>query len=126
MTLILGIGDNMLPRLVIHNSISIDGSTTGFNANLEVHYGILGSYEPDAMIVGSNTAKTGTQFFCDKIPPEEESDFKKPDIRPEDTRAYWMIADSRGILEGLMHVFRRSEYSKDVIVLVSEKLQSHT
>lgn len=111
----------MLPRLVIHNSISIDGSTTGFNANLEVHYGILGSYEPDAMIVGSNTAKTGTQFFCDKIPPEEESDFKKPDIRPEDKRAYWMIADSRGILEGLMHVFRRSEYSKDVIVLVSEK-----
>lgn len=111
----------MLPRLVIHNSISLDGSTTGFTANLDVHYGILGSYEPDAMIVGSNTAKTGTQFFCQKIPPEEEADFKKPEIRPEDTRAYWMIADSRGILEGLMHVFRRSEYSKDVIVLVSEK-----
>lgn len=111
----------MLPKLVIHNSISLDGSTTGFNANLEVHYGIMGSYEPDAMIVGSNTAKTGTEFFCDKIPPEEESDFKKPDIHPDDTRAYWMIADSRGILEGLMHVFRRSEYSKDVIVLVSEK-----
>lgn len=111
----------MLPKVVIHNSISLDGSTTGFTANLEVHYGILGSYEPDAMIVGSNTAKTGTEFFCQKIPPEEESDFKKPDIQPDDTRAYWMIADSRGILEGLMHVFRRSEYSKDVIVLVSEK-----
>lgn len=111
----------MLPRLIIHNSISLDGSTTGFTANLEVHYGILGSYEPDAMIVGSNTAKTGTQFFCEKIPLEEESDFQKPEIRPDDPRAYWMIADSRGILEGLMHVFRRSEYSKDVIVLVSEK-----
>lgn len=111
----------MLPRLIIHNSTSLDGSTTGFDANLEVHYGILGSYEPDAMIVGSNTAKTGTEFFCQKIPPEEESDFKKPEIQPDDTRAYWMIADSKGILEGLMHVFRRSEYSKDVIVLVSEK-----
>jgi len=55
------------------------------------------------------------------MPPEEESDFKKPEILPGDTRAYWMIADSRGILEGLMHVFRRSEYSKDVIVLVSDK-----
>ncbi|HOW13732.1 RibD family protein [Methanosarcina sp.] len=111
----------MLPKVVIHNTISLDGSTTGFDANLEVHYGILGSYEPDAMIVGSNTAKTGTEFFCQKIPPEEESDFKKPEILPGDTRAYWMIADSRGILEGLMHVFRRSEYSKDVIVLVSDK-----
>jgi 2,5-diamino-6-(ribosylamino)-4(3H)-pyrimidinone 5'-phosphate reductase len=110
----------MLPRLVIHNSISLDGSTIGFNANLEVHYGILSSYRPDALIVGSNTAKTGTQFFCEKVPPEEESDFKKPDILPDDTRAYWMVADSRGILEGLMHVFRRSEFSKDVIVLVSE------
>lgn len=111
----------MLPRLVIHNSISLDGSTTGFDANLDVHYGILGSYEPDAMIVGSNTAKVGTQFFCEKIPPEDKEDFKKPDIHPDDTRAYWMIADSKGTLEGLMHVFRRSEYSKDIIVLVSEK-----
>ena len=111
----------MIPKLVIHNSISLDGSTTGFEANLDVHYKILSSYEPDAMIVGSNTAKTGTQFFCEKIPHEEESDFSKPDIQPDDPRAYWLIADSRGVLEGLMHIFRRSEYSKDVIVLVSER-----
>jgi 2,5-diamino-6-(ribosylamino)-4(3H)-pyrimidinone 5'-phosphate reductase len=111
----------MLPKLVIHNSISLDGSTTGFEANLDIHYKILSSYLPDAMIVGSNTAKAGTQFFCDKIPPEEESDFRKPEIQSDDPRAYWLIADSRGVLEGLMHVFRRSEYSKDVIVLVSEK-----
>jgi 2,5-diamino-6-(ribosylamino)-4(3H)-pyrimidinone 5'-phosphate reductase len=111
----------MLPKLVIHNSISLDGSTTGFEANIGVHYKLLSSYQPDAMIVGSNTAKTGTQFFCETIPPEEESDFQKPDIQSADPRAYWLIADSRGSLEGLLHVFRRSEYSKDVIVLVSEK-----
>ncbi|MGB9928368.1 MAG: dihydrofolate reductase family protein [Methanosarcina sp.] len=111
----------MLPKLVIHNSISLDGSTTGFDANLDVHYKILSSYQPDAMIVGSNTAKTGTQFFCDKIPPEDKSDFQKPEIQADDPRAYWLIADSRGTLERLLHVFRRSEYSKDVIVLVSEK-----
>jgi 2,5-diamino-6-(ribosylamino)-4(3H)-pyrimidinone 5'-phosphate reductase len=111
----------MIPKLVIHNSISIDSSTTGFDANIEVHYKILSSYQPDAIIVGSNTAKTGTQFFCEKIPPEEESDFIKPEIQPDDPRAYWLIADSKGILEGLMHVFRRSEFGKDVIVLVSEK-----
>ena len=111
----------MLPRLIIHNSISIDGSTTGFEANIIIHYKILSSYQPDAMIVGSNTAKTGTQFFCDKIPPEDESDFRKPEIQSDDSRAYWLIADSRGALEGLLHVFRRSEYCKDVIVLVSER-----
>lgn len=110
----------MLPKVIIHNSISIDGSTTGFDANVIVHYKILSSYQPDAMIVGSNTAKTGTEFFCDKIPPEEESDFQKPEVQSDDPRAYWLIADSRGALEGLLHVFRRSEYCKDVIVLVSE------
>ncbi|MFZ2499736.1 MAG: RibD family protein [Methanosarcina sp.] len=111
----------MLPKLVIHNSISLDGSTTGFEANIGIHYKILSSYQPDAMIVGSNTAKTGTQFFCETVPPEEESDFQKPEIQSDDPRAYWVIADSRGVLEGLLHVFRHSEYSKDVIVLVSEK-----
>lgn len=110
----------MLPKVIIHNSISIDGSTTGFDANVIVHYKILSNYQPDAMIVGSNTAKTGTEFFCDKIPPEEESDFQKPEVQSDDPRAYWLIADSRGALEGLLHVFRRSEYCKDVIVLVSE------
>ncbi|HPS88845.1 MAG TPA: hypothetical protein PLC35_02535 [Methanosarcina vacuolata] len=94
----------MIPKVIIHNSISLDGSTTGFEANIGVHYKILSSYLPDAMIVGSNTAKTGTQFFCEKIPPEEEADFKKPEIHPDDPRAYWLIADSKGILEGLMHV----------------------
>jgi 2,5-diamino-6-(ribosylamino)-4(3H)-pyrimidinone 5'-phosphate reductase len=111
----------MLPKLVIHNSISIDGSTTGFEANVIIHYKILSSFQPDAMIVGSNTAKTGTQFFCDKIPPEEEVDFHKSKIQSDDNRAYWLIADSKGVLEGLLHVFRRSEYCKDVIVLVSER-----
>ncbi|MDD2338681.1 MAG: RibD family protein [Methanosarcina sp.] len=111
----------MIPKVIIHNSISLDGSATGFEANLDIHYKILSSYQPDAMIVGSNTAKAGTQFFCENIPPEEESDFRKPDIKPDDPRAYWLIADSRGILEGLMHVFRRSEYGKDVIVLISER-----
>ena len=93
----------MIPKLIIHNSISLDGSTTGFEANLDVHYKLLSGYQPDAIIVGSNTARTGTQFFCEIIPPEEELDFKKPEIQPDDPRAYWLIADSRGILEGLMN-----------------------
>jgi 2,5-diamino-6-(ribosylamino)-4(3H)-pyrimidinone 5'-phosphate reductase len=111
----------MLPKLIIHNSISLDCSITGFEADLELHYGILSSYRPDAMLVGSNTAKTGIELFCEEIPPEEESDFVKPEIQSEDPRAFWLLADSRGALKGLLHIFRRSEYCKDVIVLVSKK-----
>ncbi|MFY1110899.1 MAG: dihydrofolate reductase family protein [Methanosarcinaceae archaeon] len=111
----------MLPKLIIHNSISLDCSISGFEADLKLHYGTLRSYSPDAMLVGSNTAKTGIELFCEEIPPEEGYDFVKPGIQSEDPRAFWLLADSRGTLEGLLHIFRRSEYCKDVIVLISEK-----
>lgn len=111
----------MLPKIILHNSVSLDCSVTGFEANLAVHYGILSSYRPDAILVGSKTAKIGIKLFYKDVPAEDDPDFSKPEILPNDPRAYWLIADSRGILEGLLHVYRRSEYGKDVIVLVSER-----
>ena len=66
---------------------------------------------------GSNTAKTG--LFMKTIPPEESSDFLKPKIEHDDSRPFWVIADSRGVLKGLLHVHRKSGYSKDIILLVS-------
>ena len=34
---------------------------------------------------------------------------------------YWVIPDTKGALEGLLHTCRRFEFCKDVIVLVSEQ-----
>ena len=73
------------------------------------------------MLAGSNTAKTGIELFMKTIPPEEPSDFSKPKIEPDDDKPLWVIPDSRGVLQGLLHVHRRSEYAKDIIVLVSDK-----
>ncbi len=111
----------MLPELIIHNSVSLDGSLSGFSADIELHYKILRSLDPDAMLIGSNTAKTGAEMFAGTIPAEEPSDLVKPPQANGNSRPYWIIADSRGILEGILHVFRRSEYCQDVIVLVSER-----
>lgn len=111
----------MFPELIIHNTISLDGSLSGFSADIGLHYQILGSLEPDAMLVGSNTAKTGAEMFIGSIPPEKPSDLAKPAYKADDARPYGIIADSRGILEGMLHVFRRSEYCQDVIVMISER-----
>ena len=35
--------------------------------------------------------------------------------------SYWVIPDTRGVLKGLLHVLRRFEYCRDVIILVSER-----
>ena len=111
----------MLPKIIIHNVISLNGCLTGFEPNLERYYQIAGSYKHDAVLVGSNTAKAGFGMFLEKIPTEKESDFLKPDNIKNNPATLWVVPDSRGISQNLLHVLRQSEYCKDVIVLRSKK-----
>lgn len=107
-----------LQKVVIHNSISLDGSLTGFEPNMELHYQIVGSYKPDIYFVGSNTVKVGATLYGE-IPAENESDFKKP--VKDSSLSYWVIPDTKGSLRGLLHFCRRYEYCRDVIVLISKQ-----
>ena len=68
--------------------------------------------------MGSKTLVTGLEKY-DGFSPEEESDFTKPDKGPG--RGYWVVPDSGGITKGWLHIARRSEHCRDVILLVSEK-----
>ncbi len=45
-------------------------------------------------------------MFAGAIPAEEPSDLVKPPQAGGNSGPYWIIADSRGILEGILHVFR--------------------
>jgi 2,5-diamino-6-(ribosylamino)-4(3H)-pyrimidinone 5'-phosphate reductase len=83
-----------------------------------LHYQIAGKYKPDAHLIGSNTIKTGVDLYGSS-PPEEKDDFNKP--KREDTLPYWVIIDTKGILQGLLHEVRRFDYCKDVIIFVSKK-----
>jgi len=94
----------MLPKVIIHNSISLDGSLTGFEADLGAHYGIARDYKPDAHLIGSNTVRVGAELYG-AIPPEESSDFKK--VKRSPTLPYWAIIDSAGSLMGKLHTCRR-------------------
>ncbi len=100
-------------KLILHNSVSLDGSVIGFMPDLGVHYGVVGAYAPDVLLVGSLTARSSIS----EVPPEAESDFSKP----KKQGLLWAIADSGGILKGMLHVLRRSEYCGDIVVLVSER-----
>jgi len=105
----------------MHNTISLDGALKDFEINLELHYQIATRYAADVHLVGSQTAKTGIDSFTERIPREKKADFVKPEIRPDDERPSWTIVDSQGLLKDLLHVLRRSEYCKEVIILVSKK-----
>jgi 2,5-diamino-6-(ribosylamino)-4(3H)-pyrimidinone 5'-phosphate reductase len=107
----------MLPKVIIHNSISLDGSLTDFEPNMALHYQIAGNYKPDAHLIGSKTVKVGAELYGEGVPPEEAKDFEKPER--DENLPYWVILDTGGALEGLLHTCRRFEFCKDVIVLVS-------
>lgn len=105
-------------QVVLHNSVSLDGSLTGFMPDMEIHYQLAGSFKADANLVGSNTIISGIELFGESIPAEEALDFEKP-IRDK-SLPYWVIPDTKGKLQGMLHTCRRFEFCRDVIVLVSE------
>ncbi len=107
----------MLPRVILHNTISLDGSVKDFELDIGLHYELADKFKADAHLIGSETAKTGIEFFMQDIPPEESSDFAKPAVKPGDNRPIWVIHDTKGKLKGLLHVYRRQCYCRDVIVL---------
>ncbi|MFH1351983.1 MAG: RibD family protein [bacterium] len=106
------------PKVIIHSSISLDGSLLGFEVDMQQHYHIAGSYKADIHLIGSNTIKAGIEMFCPKIPKEIKSDFVKPER--DKNLPFWVIPDTKGKLKGLHHINRRFEFCKDIIVLVSK------
>ncbi len=114
----------MLPKVIVHNEISLDGSIKGFEPNIRRYYEIAARYRPDIVLVGSITAKTGIETYVKDVPSEEKIDFIKPEIQLDDKRPFWAIPDTRGTLKNLLHVFRRADYCKDIIILVSKSTPS--
>lgn len=109
----------MLPKLVLHNSVSLDESLTNFQINMELHYQIASNYSADAHLIGSKTMTSGFELFNEPIPEENKSDFEKPNR--SNSLPYWVTVDSKGILKGVLHACRRFEYSRDIVVLLTEE-----
>jgi len=110
-----------MAKIIMHNQVSLDGSISGFQIDMACYYGIVNSYGAEMYLVGSNTAKTGIYMFSKEVPPETDNDFLKPEPVHNDNRPFWVIPDTEGKLEGLLHVFRRYEHCRDVIVFVSQE-----
>lgn len=108
-----------IPKIILHNSISIDGSLTNFEPNMELHYKIAGDYKPDAHLIGSNTINNGIELYGEDIPIEEKTDYQKQERIK--SLPYWVIIDTKGQLEGLLHICRRFKFCKDIVILVLEK-----
>ncbi|MHC1723865.1 MAG: dihydrofolate reductase family protein [Aminipila sp.] len=103
----------MRTKVIMHTQISLDGGIREFN-DTGIYYTIANDFNTDMVLFGSDTVLKAAEQY----PPETETAFIKPTVDPDDKRLVWVIPDSRGKLRNL-HVFRNSDYCKDIIVLVS-------
>ncbi len=108
------------PRIIMANSVSLDGSFAGFKADVAQHFRLHRDYWTYMALNGSRTLVKGIMDNSGNSPAaEDESDFIKPDKGPG--AAYFVVPDSGGITHGLLHLLRRAGYCRDVIVLASKR-----
>ncbi len=108
-----------MKKVIMHNSVSLDGSFINFEIPPELmglHYQIAARFGKVVNLFGSNTADIATQMFGE-LPEETAEDFKKPQ---KENLPFWFVVDSKAVLKNKLHYFRRLEYCRDIVVLVSE------
>jgi 2,5-diamino-6-(ribosylamino)-4(3H)-pyrimidinone 5'-phosphate reductase len=73
----------MLPRVILHNAVSLDGRIDGFPIDLQQYYALAATWKEDATLAGSGTFLKAASV----APPEDESAFVQPETDPSDQRA---------------------------------------
>jgi len=105
----------LIPRVVLHNQVSVDGRIDWFNIDIALYYELTSQWEVDAHLAGSNTIYDPEE----KIPDEDEEVFNTPKKKENDTRSILVIPDSRGRVRN-WHYLRKMSYWRDMIALCSD------
>ena len=106
----------MRPRVVVHNSVSIDGSVLGFPVDMASHYGLVPQWNAEVHLVGSITFRSGIELFGGV---EEGEEHLRPGL--DDTKPWWVLPDSTGRLHGMLHNARDFGACRDPVILVTEQ-----
>jgi 2,5-diamino-6-(ribosylamino)-4(3H)-pyrimidinone 5'-phosphate reductase len=105
----------MLPRVILHNAVSLDGRIDGFPMDLQQYYELISIWKEDATLAGSHTFLKAASV----APPEDESAFVPPKMDPGDKRAILVIPDSRGRIR-TWHYLRTLPYWRHFVALCSK------
>jgi 2,5-diamino-6-(ribosylamino)-4(3H)-pyrimidinone 5'-phosphate reductase len=110
----------MLPRVILHNAVSVDGRIDGFTPDLGQFYELASRWNEDATVVGSNTLLKALE---EEQVPEEDDDKSEWTANPDDTSPLLVAVDSRGRLGRLYPWLRRQPYWRDAMALCSNSTE---
>ncbi|MDD3717978.1 MAG: RibD family protein [Actinomycetota bacterium] len=106
----------MLPRIIIHNQVSVDGRFDWIVPDLALFYGIAASLGEDATLAGSNTVLAGYPDEATWLSLDAE--YEPTRREPDSSLPLLAVPDSRGRIR-VWHLLRQEQYWRDAVALVS-------
>ncbi|MBI5031348.1 MAG: RibD family protein [Chloroflexi bacterium] len=103
----------MLPEIILHNGISVDGRMDWFTGDIGLYYELAMRWQIDAMLSGSNTMLAAPEQSPDQ--PGETFEVKQD---PNDSRPLAVVVDSRGRIHN-WNFWRKQPYWRNLVVLCS-------
>lgn len=106
----------MLPRVIVHNAVSLDGRIDGFPADVGLYYELAEPWKVDAHLAGCDTMLQ----MESEIPELNDSVIEPPPSPPDpnDSRALLVVPDSRGRLRRWRGI-RQMPYWRGAVALCS-------
>jgi 2,5-diamino-6-(ribosylamino)-4(3H)-pyrimidinone 5'-phosphate reductase len=106
----------MLPRVIIHNQVSVDGRFDWIAPDLALFYGVAASFGEEATLAGSNTIVAGYPKEAGHL--ELGGDYEPPQRDAGSDLPLLVVPDSRGRIR-VWHLLLKEEYWRDAVALVS-------
>jgi 2,5-diamino-6-(ribosylamino)-4(3H)-pyrimidinone 5'-phosphate reductase len=105
----------MLPRVIIHNTVSVDGRMDWFEPDIGLYYQIASRFDEDAMLSGSNTILA---MPTEEEPEEANQVSESPETGADSVRRILVVVDSRGRIRNWQFL-RKQPYWRAVVALCS-------
>jgi len=80
----------MLPYVILHNAVSVDGRMDWITPDLEQFYGLTGEFEEDATLAGCETMLKA--YSPEQITESSKEIPPPPEKRPDDEVSPWIEA----------------------------------
>jgi 2,5-diamino-6-(ribosylamino)-4(3H)-pyrimidinone 5'-phosphate reductase len=105
----------LLPRVILHNAVSVDGRIDWFSADIELFYELTSGWKEDATMAGSETLLKAYQDNTEQADDEPEIVSEEKD----DSKPLLVVPDSRGRIKNWRQL-KREMYWRDAVAFVSK------